>query len=307
MSKKVFIFPGQGAQYVGMGKDFYDAFAVARETFEEGSDLLSQNLTEVIFKDAELLSQTKYSQIAIFVTSVAILRVVQGQFPDFKPSICAGLSLGEYTALFAAEKIDFSEAAKIVAARGLFMQEACLEKKSCMRVVLGLDPTVVAAHLPDDVWVANLNCPGQVVIAGLESKMMAAEEALKAQGARRILPLDVSGAFHTPLMRSAQVKLEPQLKSAILKDSGVDLVMNVSGNFAHSLEEIRTNLIDQVVSTTRWEMGIKAIEKKGPYDYFEMGPGKSLAGMNKKIGVQGSTLSIEKVTDLEALDAAIQR
>ena len=251
MSKKVFIFPGQGAQYVGMGKDFYDAFTTFRETVEEASDLLSQNLQEVIFKDAEALSQTKHSQICIFVISGAILKVVRQQFPDLAPSICAGLSLGEYTALFASGKIDFSEAAKLVAARGALMQEACLENRGCMRVVLGIDPKVIQASLPADVWIANLNCPGQVVIAGLESVMPQAEEILKGQGARRILPLDVSGAFHTPLMRSAQLKLEPKLREAHLKESPVDLVMNVSGDFARSLEEIRTNLIDQVASATR--------------------------------------------------------
>ena len=290
---------------MGMGKDFYDGFSVARETFEEASDLLSQNLQEVIFKEEKLLSQTEYSQIGIFVTSVAILRVIQHQFPDLEPRICAGLSLGEYTALFAAGKVDFSEAAKLVAARGLFMQEACHEKQGCMRVVLGLGPECIATHLPSAVWIANLNCPGQVVIAGLEAALVGAEEILKTQGARRILPLDVSGAFHTPLMRSAQIKLEPKLAGARFKESAIDFVMNVSGDFAGSLSEIRTNLIDQVVSTTQWEKGIRAIERRGLQTYFEIGPGKSLAGMNKKIGIQGSTLSIEKVTDLEVLDAAI--
>lgn len=307
MNKTVFLFPGQGAQYVGMGRDFYDAFAVVRESLEEASDLLSKNLQDIIFNDAEALSQTQYSQIAIFAVSAAILKVVRHQFPDLAPAICAGLSLGEYTALFAAGKIGFASAAKLVAARGLFMQEACLEKRSCMRVVLGLDLEVIKAHLPEDVWIANLNCPGQVVIAGLESAMPKAEEVLKAQGARRLLPLDVSGAFHTPLMRSAQLKLEPQLKEMLLQESGVDLVMNVTGDFARSLEEMRGNLIDQVISTTHWEKGIRTIDKLGPCQYIEMGPGRSLAGMNKKIGTQGQTLSVEKVIDLEALDAQIRK
>ncbi len=303
MSKKAFIFPGQGAQVVGMGKDFYEAFSIARETFEEASDVLSQNMKELIFNGPlETLSQTKNSQPAIFITSAAILKTVRQQFPSLLPSVCAGLSLGEYTALFAAEKISFAECLKLVAARGAYMQEACEEQPSTMRVVLGLEPDVVKAHLPTNVWIANLNCPGQVVIAGLTSAMPAAEEALKAQGAKRVLPLEVSGAFHTPLMRSAQLKLEPKLRSADLKESRVELVMNVPGNFARSIPEIRSNLIDQVASPTRWEAAIRQIEEAGIELYIEMGPGKTLAGMNRKIGVKAPTLSIEKITDLELIN-----
>lgn len=303
MSKKSFIFPGQGAQVVGMGKDFCEAFSIARETFEEASDVLSQNMKELIFNGPlEFLSQTKNSQPAIFVTSAAILKTVRQQFPNLLPSICAGLSLGEYTALFAAEKISFAECLKLVAARGAYMQEACEEQPSTMRVVLGLDPEVVKTHLPTNVWIANLNCPGQVVIAGLTSAMPAAEEALKAQGAKRVLPLEVSGAFHTPLMRSAQLKLEPQLRSAKLEESSIELVMNVPGNFARSIPEIRSNLIDQVASPTRWEAAIRQIEEAGIELYIEMGPGKTLAGMNRKIGVKAPTMSIEKVTDLELIN-----
>jgi len=307
MSKTVFIFPGQGAQYVEMGKDFYEAFAIAKETFEEASDLLSRKFADLIFKEGEALSETKNSQIAIFVVSSAILRVVKHQFPDLIPSICAGLSLGEYTALFGAEKIAFSDAVQIVSLRGQFMQEACEGARGCMRVVLGLDVEKVRAHLPQSIWVANLNCPGQVVIAGLESSMAAAEEALKGQGARRILPLEVSGAFHTPLMQPAQEKLTPYLEQLKLHAGIADVVMNVTGEKALSQEEIRKNLIAQVVSTTEWEKEIRTIEKEEPSLYVEMGPGKTLAGMNKKIGVQGLTVSIEKVTDLEALDGAIHR
>ncbi|MBP7073960.1 MAG: ACP S-malonyltransferase [Rhabdochlamydiaceae bacterium] len=308
MSKKAFIFPGQGAQVVGMGKDFYEAFSVAREMFEEASDVLSQNMKELIFSGPmEELSQTKNSQPAIFITSAAILKTVREQFPNLTPFVCAGLSLGEYTALFAAEKISFSECLKLVAARGAYMQEACGEKPSTMRVVLGLDPEVVKAHLPENIWIANLNCPGQVVIAGLTSQMPVAEELLKAQGARRVLPLEVSGAFHTPLMRSAQLKLESQLRSAQLEESSIEIVMNVPGDFAKTIPEIRSNLIDQVASPTRWEQGIRKIEETGVDLYIEMGPGKTLAGMNKKIGATAPTISIEKVSELESLNETARK
>ena len=169
-----------------------------------------------------------------------------------------------------------------------------------MRVVLGLDEARVSKVLPKKVWVANLNCPGQVVIAGAKSEMPLAEEALKKEGARRVLPLEVSGAFHTPLMKSAEEHLKPYLLSFPLKESSIDFVMNVAGDFVSSSEEIRVNLIKQVVSPTRWEKGVRAMMEKGVEIYVEIGPGKSLTGMNKKIGVQGVSLSIEKIEDLEA-------
>jgi [acyl-carrier-protein] S-malonyltransferase len=190
-----------------------------------------------------------------------------------------------------------------VAARGKFMQEACSEKPSTMRVVLGLEPEKVQSALPENVWIANLNCPGQVVIAGLTSRMQEAEEAIKAQGAKRVLPLEVSGAFHTPLMRSAQMKLEPMLRSAKLLDSKTELVMNVPGDFVRSTEEIRTHLIDQVASPTRWEAGVRKMDEAGALLFIEMGPGKTLAGMNRKIGVKAPTMSIENVKDLESIHA----
>jgi [acyl-carrier-protein] S-malonyltransferase len=301
MNKIAFIFPGQGAQYVGMAKDFYEAFPIVRETFEEASKILSTDFTRLILEGPEQeLVLTKNSQPAIFVVSVAILRCIQQQFPHLQPSICAGLSLGEYTALYASGRISFADALKIVAARGEYMQEACLERQGTMRVVLGMDPAMVAANLPADVWIANLNCPGQVVIAGAVSAMAEAEDRLKAQGAKRVLPLEVSGAFHTPFMRSAQEKLKSYLLSVPLQESQVQLVMNVPGDFVDSISEIREHLIAQVASPTQWEKGIRLLED---VDLFiEIGPGKTLTGMNKKIGVKGQTLNIEKTTDLSQLE-----
>jgi len=307
MNKIAFIFPGQGAQYVGMAKDFYDAFPVVRETFQEASEILSFDFTRLILEGPEQeLTLTKNSQPAIFIASIAILRCLQQQFPDLKPAVCAGLSLGEYTALYASGRISFADALKIVAARGRFMQEACQERQGCMRVVLGLEPSIVAAHLPKDVWIANLNCPGQVVIAGSAEAMPQAEEMLKAQGAKRVLPLEVSGAFHTPFMKSAQEKLK-SLLLAPLKESPAQLVMNVPGNFVDSLSEIREHLIAQVASPTKWEQGIRLLDEQGVDLYIEIGPGKTLAGMNRKIGVKGATINIEKATDLDNIYATTQR
>ncbi len=182
------------------------------------------------------------------------------------------------------------------------MQEACLCSQGAMRVVLGLDEEAVKAALPSQIWIANLNCPGQVVIAGLLAAMPQAEEALKAKGAKRVLPLDVFGAFHTPLMQPAQEKLKPLLLEASLKESPVELVMNVPGSAVKELADIRKFLIEQVASPTRWEKGIRSME--GVDLFVEIGPGRTLLGMNKKIGVQGACINIEKVQDLEQIYAA---
>ncbi len=302
MNKIAFIFPGQGAQYVGMAKDFYEAFPIVRETFEEASKILSMDFTKLILEGPESeLTLTKNSQPAIFVVSAAILRCIQQQYPHLQPTICAGLSLGEYTALFASGRLSFADALRIVAARGEFMQDACQEKQGTMRVVLGLDPALVASNLPEGIWIANLNCPGQVVIAGLAEAMPQAEELLKAQGAKRVLPLDVSGAFHTPLMKSAQEKLNSYLLSAPLQESAIQLVMNVPGDFVDSISDIRQHLIAQVATATQWEKGIRLLDD---IDLFiEIGPGRTLTGMNKKMGVKGQTLNIEKLTDLAQLES----
>jgi [acyl-carrier-protein] S-malonyltransferase len=301
MSKKiVFLFPGQGAQYVAMGKDFYDQFPSAREVFEEADDLLRFSLSKLIFEGpADELMLTKNSQVAIFVTSLAILRVFREQFPEIEPTICAGLSLGEYTALVAAGKISFADGLSLVRARGQFMHEACLSAPGTMRVVLGLSPEKVQSVLPEGVWIANLNCPGQVVIAGTQKKLEAVEPLLKEQGAKRVLPIDVSGAFHTPHMREAKEKLRPLIERTAIKESPVTVVMNTLGAPANSNTELKEALIRQVTSSVLWEKGIRHIDAEGVDLYIEIGCGTTLRGMNKKIDVKAPTLNIEKIQNLE--------
>lgn len=302
-----FLFPGQGAQYPGMGRDFYETFSVARETFQEADALLKKPFSQLIFEGASAeLTLTRNSQIAIFIVSAAILRTVQTQFPVLYPFVCAGLSLGEYTALMAAGKISFAQCLELVHIRARAMDEACALKKGVMHVVLGLSEEAVTEVVhrfgPEaKVWVANLNCPEQVVIAGTEEAIANAIPVLKEKGAKRILPLDVSGAFHSGLMLPAQEKLAPKIAQVSLQQSPVALVMNVPGDFVTDLDAMRRYLFEQVVSPVRWEKGMRAMIAQSIDMYLEMGPGKSLSGMNKRIGMTAPTLSVEKVPDLEQL------
>jgi [acyl-carrier-protein] S-malonyltransferase len=307
MKRYAFLFPGQGAQYPGMGRDFYEAFSIARQTFEEADDLLGEAFSRLIFEgSAAELTLTKRAQVAIFIVSTAILRTVKEQFPTLIPSVCAGLSLGEYTALMASDKISFAECLELVRVRALAMHEACETKAGTMQVVLGLSEEAVAEVIENlskthQLWIANLNCKEQVVIAGAQEDMPSAVSALKEKGAKRVLPLDVSGAFHSGLMLPAQEKLSFKIAATNVRTSPIDIVMNVPGDFVKDPQEVRRYLFEQVVSTVRWEKGVHAMMAHSIETYFEMGPGKSLSGMNKRIGVSVPTLSIEKVLDLEPL------
>lgn len=302
-----FLFPGQGAQFVGMGGDFVQNFSAARLTFEEADQLLHHPLSKIILEGPEaLLTETKNSQAGIFTVGMALLRVIQELY-EIKPFVCAGLSLGEYTALAAAECISFREALPLVQMRGQFMNEACESTKGAMAVVMGLEAYEVVeavreANLPNDLWVANFNCPGQVVISGTTRGIEAGTAALKVRNAKRILPLAVHGAFHSGLMAQARDKLAPYLKKANLVQGTSQIVMNVPGNFVNGTDEMRKNLIDQVTHSVRWEQGIRAMEEHNIDLYIEFGPGKGLAGMNKRIGVNAPTLSIDKIEDLKLIE-----
>lgn len=299
-----FLFPGQGAQYPGMGKDFFDAFLKAKAVFQEADDILGEHLSKIIFEGpTDLLTETRYSQLAIFVNSIAILQVIQEQIPSLIPSVAAGLSLGEYSALCATHRLSFKEALLLVRKRAELMNLACETNKGTMAAVLALSASEVEAAVRgiEDVWVANYNCPGQTVISGTESGVARASLALKLAGAKRVLPLTVHGAFHSGLMQSAQEGLAPFIETVLLKESETALVMNVPGDFVESIADIRRYLTSQVTQSVRWEPGISAMEKRGVSLYVEIGCGKTLAGMNKKIGVKAPTHSIDKIADLDEL------
>lgn len=304
MKKKIaLIFPGQGAQYPGMGKDFIEAFAVARHTFEEADDLLQESFSKIIFEGPESeLTKTKNSQLAIFIVSAALLRSVQSQFPEIVPDVCAGLSLGEYTALWASHRLSFQETLLLIRKRAEFMNQACLLSAGTMAAVLGLEAQAVELSLRDipDVWIANYNCPGQIVISGTEPAIQMATAALKLAGAKRIIPLQVHGAFHSGLMQTAEQNLAPFIERAPLRDSDIAFAMNAPGDFVTSLSEIKRQLILQVTGSVRWQQLILNIEKRNSHQYFEIGCGKTLTGFNKKMGLP--TLSVEKLDDLEKVE-----
>jgi len=299
---KAYLFPGQGTQYPGMGKDFAASFAAAREIFEEADDLMNECLSQIVFEGPEdLLTQTKYSQVGIFVTSAAILRTIETQFPELRPSVCSGLSLGEYTALYASGRLGFQDTLKLVRERSRLMNQACERTSGAMAAVLGLDAKDVEKALQgwSDVWIANYNCPGQIVISGTKDGVQKAALPLKAIGAKRVLPLTVHGAFHSGLMQSAQDGLAPFITAIPIRESKVGFVMNVPGDFVHCTEEIRRNLTAQVTHSVRWDQGIRSMV--GIELFLEIGCGRTLAGLNKKIGIAAPTVSIDKVEDLERI------
>lgn len=304
--KIAFIFPGQGAQFVGMGKDFANKYPTAKQTFLDADAILGYPLSKLIFEGpTEDLLLTKHSQPAILVVSIAILRVIQELYPQIQPHTTAGLSLGEYTALVASGILSFDEALRLVQHRAQFMNQATIDHPGSMRVVLGLseeEVTKILNQMPKNsgVWGANFNCPGQVVISGTVPGLDLAAEELKKGGAKRVLPLDVSGAFHSGLMQQAQDQLKPYIDKVPLNSTDISLVMNAIGGYVSSPDELKIKLTSQVTSPVYWHRGIESMKEKGVDCFIEIGPGKTLTGMNKKIGT-GQTISIEKVEDLDQL------
>lgn len=308
-----FIFPGQGVQHVGMGKDFIEQFARAKETVEEANDRLGRDLQSIFTHGpVELLTETHNSQTAIYVVSIAILRVICEQFPDLKPTMTGGLSLGEYSALTAGGFLPFDRCLPVVQKRGLLMSEACRETKGAMAVVLGMSAEAVEQmvseiNLPKDLWAANFNCPGQVVISGTEAGIQKGIEEAKKRGAKRVLPLQVHGAFHSGLMRHAQSGLSDWILNSPIEYNKIAFFMNVTGKAAESAEEIKSNLIAQVTAPVRWEHSIRAMNERGVDLYVEIGPGETLAGFNKRIGGTAPTVSVRTVADLEELENQLNK
>lgn len=285
MSKKAYIFPGQGAQFVGMGKDLYEQFEIARTLFDRANEILGFNITEEMFNGTdEGLRQTRITQPAIFLHSVIAAKCLGD---DFKPNMVAGHSLGEFSALVANGALDFEDGLKLVYSRAMAMQAACELKPSTMAAVLGLEDQRVeeiCASITSGVVVpANYNCPGQLVISGDIEAINEACEKLKAAGAKRALVLQVGGAFHSPLMKPAEDQLATAIENTHFNTPTCPVYQNVGAEPETEPEAIKRNLLKQLTAPVKWTQCVQAMVRDGANNFIEIGPGKVLQGLVKKI------------------------
>lgn len=306
MSKIAFVFPGQGAQYVGMGKDFYEAFPVCREVFDTASEASGLDIAKLCFEENEQINQTEYTQICMLTVEAAILKAVEEQ--GITSSVNAGLSLGEYGALVASKVMSVRDACKVVRKRGVLMQEA-VPTGGAMAAILAMDAERIEKICEETegiVSIANYNCPGQIVITGEEAAVDAACDALKAAGAKRTLRLNVSGPFHSQMLSEAGAKLGAVLDEVELKDFEVPYITNVTADYVISTEGIKDLLCRQVASSVRWQQSMEKMIEDGVDTFVEIGPGKTLSGFMKKINRNVTMLNIENMADFEKVMAVLK-
>ncbi len=287
-----YIFPGQGAQFTGMGLDLYEGSALAQEHFEIANDILGFPITDIMFEgSAEDLKQTRVTQPAIFLHSVILAKTLGEKF---RPDMVAGHSLGEFSALVAAGGLNFEDGLKLVSQRAQAMQKACELQPSTMAAVLGLDDDIVekvCAITEGIVVAANYNCPGQLVISGEIDAINKACETLKEEGARRALVLPVGGAFHSPLMEPAREELAAAIENTAFNAPTCPIYQNVTASAVTDENEIKTNLISQLTAPVRWTQSVQQMIKDGATYFTEVGPGKVLQGLVRKINREAETLS----------------
>lgn len=289
---KAFVFPGQGSQFSGMGKDLYTNVPAAKELFEKANEILGFRITDIMFEGTdEDLKQTFVTQPAVFLHSVIMAKAL-GE--EFKPDMVAGHSLGEFSALVAAGALDFEDGLRLVAKRAAAMQQACDAQPSTMAAVLGLEDKVVeniCAEVDGVVVAANYNCPGQLVISGSIEAVDAACERLKAAGARRALRLSVGGAFHSPLMEPAKVELQAAIEAAPFKTPICPIYQNVDAKPYTDPEQIKANLIAQLTAPVRWTYIVQNMLADGADSFVELGPGAVLQGLIKKVSREADAVS----------------
>lgn len=303
MGKTAFIFPGQGAQYVGMAKDFYDTIPVCKETIKLAGEVSGLDMEALLFEENENINITEYTQIAMLAAEAAMLKAVEEK--GIKADVAAGLSLGEYGALLAAGVMDTADVFRLVRKRGIFMQEA-YPQGGAMSAVLGLDTEVIekiCEETPGQVSVANYNCPGQTVITGEENAVAEAAAKLTEAGAKRCVSLKVSGPFHSPLLAKAGEQLQAELETATVNDMKIPYLANVTGDYVADKSQVKDLLAKQVASSVRWQQSVEKMIADGVTTFVEIGPGKTLAGFMRKINKDVTVINIEKVEDLEKLGA----
>lgn len=306
-----FVFPGQGAQVVGMGKDFYEKSSLSKEIFDKATELLDLDMTKLCFEENEDINITEYTQAAMVTTSVAMLKVLEEK--GLKPDVCAGLSLGEYCAMVASGVMSFEDAVKAVRQRGILMQEAVPNRLGAMSAIIGLDGQVIAdiCSKIDGVSVANYNCPGQIVITGKKEAVEEANAKLSEAGARRCVILNVSGPFHSAMLEGAGEELYKVLQDVELKDFEIPYVTNVTAEYVtkDNKDEIKEMLKKQVSSSVLWIQSVEKMIENGVDTFVEIGPGKTLTGFIKKIAKavdkEVTTYNVEKYEDVDTVVSAL--
>ena len=306
MSKIAFIFPGQGAQACGMGKDFYEQTETGKRIFDKATQLMGFSMPQLCFEENDRLDITEYTQAAMVTASIAMMRVLEEN--GIKPDVAAGLSLGEYCALAAAGVMSDEDAIWTVRQRGILMQEAVPVGEGAMAAILALDAAAIeeVTGAMEGVWIANYNCPGQIVISGEKAAVEDACEKLKAAGAKRAVMLNVSGPFQSGMLADAGERLGEVLSQVELHEPQIPYVANVTAQYVKSAAEVKELLTRQVSSSVRWQQSVEAMIADGVDTFIEIGPGKTLAGFMRKISRDVKTLNVEKLEDISKVAEALK-